>query len=369
MSNSLGYSNLASFGQLFADWTRIENSAANLVRDLEHLVMGSFVYSCELVRNTAMLSPIVKSVQNGAEVNGKVPAETADFVLESPDVQTMSVRVLISVPTLFVFLWLWILVRKRVMSSWAPLQNDNVRDKFLARSLGLSAVQLYRYLDEEISGSGRWEGHLSSAPYIESVGQDELDYKVHTARTERIPVSAQYTGTSETHLAPVVVDIDMDDDTTLPNSPVVSKYAIPKLMPLYNPDGSTAGGTPVTSPTVETLDDKKALIKASDPNEGHLDDNKNRSTTITTTEILLHKEGPTRINGKYELAMVSAWRRSFALERDRKLNWNSVQTGSRCDGGKIPSTGEDLALSDQPQLTVSSSRRSAGMTDRPYWQC
>jgi hypothetical protein len=123
------------------------------------LVRGSFVYSRELVRNTALLSPNTEGLVNAAEINGVVPDETADFVLESSEIQTMSLRMLISIPGIFLALWLLALCEKHVLAWGSSVQSEGRGGTaFITRSVGLSAVQLYRYLDEGLNGRRGWEG-------------------------------------------------------------------------------------------------------------------------------------------------------------------------------------------------------------------
>jgi len=286
MSNSLGSANLAGFSQAFTESSRIGNSAATLEGDLQNLVMGSFVYSREVVRNTAVLSPNVDGIENVARVNGTVPAATADFVLESPDVQTLSLRVLIAVPLVLLFLWFWILFRKQVLSTMTPLLNKSFRTRFITRSTGLSAVQLYRYLDEEISGLRRWEGRLGDAPYISGVPSD--------VKTEdmRIPVSAQYSK-SGAHLTSVVVNVEAENSEAEPECKLRGtsepRYAIPKLIPLYTPK-------PAPEETTTTTATPKGMPSIDDKIEG---------TKVVANAV---PDSPLSVvPDKYELAMVSTW--------------------------------------------------------------
>ncbi|KAF8248966.1 hypothetical protein K440DRAFT_660499 [Wilcoxina mikolae CBS 423.85] len=385
MSRNLGYYNLASAMEGFVSFNRIENSAADLVGDLKYLVLGSFVYSREVVRNTAMLSPNTEGLDNAAAVNGTVPDETADFVLESQDIATMSLRVLFSVPAIFLALWLWIVIRKKVLSSLAPVRNDQERARFLTRSTGLSAVQLYRYLDEEISGLRRWEGRLSSAPYILTVDEKEVKYDRRDPREAiegRIPVSAQYPASDsnvDLKLTSVVVR-ETEATSADPHNhqalrPLASKYAIPRLMPLYKRsehETGTSSAVPTRASTgVSVLD--RAPAQAQAP----------RSTIVTTTEVpstpatespapkypdidpaqttyLNEKNGTesppakddqphaenytvdgkynlTRTVDKYELAMASSYRPKLTTT-GTKYGWKpSVQDSSKVDDEPVAS--------------------------------
>jgi hypothetical protein len=302
MSRNLGYSNLVSFSEGFAINNRVENSAANIIDDLKYLIMGSFVYSREVVRNTAMLSPNREGLLNAAEINGVVPDETADFVLESKDIQTLSCRLLIYIPSIILALWLFIGFQELLLSIVSYFRNDKGFgiSKFISRTVGFSAIQLYRYLDEELSGQRRWEGRLSSAPYIGVVDLgDEEHKKKHSRGNESssetrkvsVPVSAQYPASSV--VDPKLTSTEMEYDNS--NHFKESKYAAPKLIQLYNPSRSET-----------TASSNSAKGQA--------------ETKETITEI----PPQTKDDPKYELAMVTSW---YPIHRGKKL-WESVQKKS-----------------------------------------
>jgi len=302
MSNSLGNSNLAGFSQIFTTFGRIDNSAATLESDLQNLVMGSFVYSREVVRNTATLSPNVDGIENVAQVNGTVPVATADFVLESPDVQTLSLRVLIAVPLVMLLLCLWILFRKQVLSTIARRLNKRIGTRLITRSTGLSAVQLYRYLDEEINGLRRWEGRLGDTPYIKVVPCDEIGHYDIKSQAMRIPVSAQ-DNENGAPLTSVVVNVEAESRETEQHellSALASKYAIPRKIPLYRPKPAPEKTTNCAASTTAATAAPEGTPSADDKIEG---------LKVIAKEV---SDPPlSAIPGKYELAMVSAWRPKF----------------------------------------------------------
>lgn len=341
MSRNLGYSNLASISQNFVDFGRVENSAADLVLDLQRLVLGGFVYSREVIRNTAMLNLKTGDLGNIAEVNGTVPFLTADFVLSSPDVQTLSILLLAVLPSLFVFLWVLILLRQKISDAGlTPDSNEGFRAKFATRSVGLSAVQLFRFLDEEISGKRRWDGRLNPAPYIAApeyseYGRPNNDLRREVALRERIPVSAQF---AEGGIK--LTSVDVENDRGIDSPAFVSKYAIPKLMPLYKRAKSgeglvrEEGYITSSSPTNNglDLDDKIGVV--------HVDTGNSRSSYVPQAVAVFttpdsnnrgsEKHELKRESGRYELAMTSSWRKSVkSNSEDPDGDWSMVQSGSK----------------------------------------
>ncbi|KAF8541777.1 hypothetical protein BDD12DRAFT_877934 [Trichophaea hybrida] len=281
MSRGLGYSNLASFSEGFSIANRVENSAANLQNDLKYLVMGSFIYSREVIRNTVMLSPNREGLINAAEVNGVVPDETADFVLESPDIQTISCKWLIMTPALTLVAWLIALNLHNILSIMPHIFNKLFIDKFTSRTVGFSAVQLYRYLDEQLSGQRRWDGRLSSAPYIGLVDLEKKNGGENGCLSEgqkvSVPVSAQYpaSGVVDLKLRSTVMGYDNENSDYKE-----SKYAAPKLFRLYPCSGPAAAASSNSAQVLAEIKETK--------------------TPIITTEASPPDE-------KYELAMTTTW--------------------------------------------------------------
>ncbi|KAF8244596.1 hypothetical protein K440DRAFT_635940 [Wilcoxina mikolae CBS 423.85] len=328
MSRNLGWANLPNFAEGFQMYNRIENSGADLIDDLKYLVTGSFVYSRELIRNTALLSPNRQGLVNAAEVNGVVPDETADFVLESSDIQTMSLRVLISIPAIFLALWAFALCEKHVLAWVSDVRSEgNGGAAFIARSIGFSAVQLYRYLDEELSGLRRWEGRLSSAPYIRKVNSEEILHQKRdrdnqdiehqrlseSARKQRIPVSAQFSDFPGCKLSSTETTIEEDTDLW------ISKYATPRLMPLfkYSESSQSSKETDYPNPKGPLITEKEVLLTpTSEPS----------SPIFSTMTRAPETRRPIKVFDQYELAMVTWWDRKLNGKEGQKI-WNAVQKG------------------------------------------
>ena len=83
----------------------LDAGASALSDDFERLVLASWVSSRNVLRETTRYrSSDMVNFAKGAQ--GSVEAASAKFVLESRDVATLSVRVLISVPAVLLFLLL-----------------------------------------------------------------------------------------------------------------------------------------------------------------------------------------------------------------------------------------------------------------------
>ena len=94
-------------------------------------------------------------VPNDAAVNGSVLDENADFILESRDVAAFSVPTLLSVSIVRILLWSIILIRGKPNYGMTKAKNTGKLSRHNLRATSLQAAQLYRYLDEHISGKRR----------------------------------------------------------------------------------------------------------------------------------------------------------------------------------------------------------------------
>ena len=170
LANFLGYAALASSMDTTPRPQAIRTERCSLFKDLERLIQISFVFSRDVVRNIVLLYSAQQDkigLPNLAadKVTGRVPDSNGDFILESSDVAALSVRTLVAVPSLCLFFWamVWLLA----ITSDYEFSNKGCRARFNLRKIAFQAPQLYRYLDEEKSGSKRWSGRMST-PYYES---------------------------------------------------------------------------------------------------------------------------------------------------------------------------------------------------------
>lgn len=211
VANSLGYTALASSVQYSAYQSLIDFTATSIQHDLERLVLATLAYSRDVVRNTALVGNLSNGTfRNLAEdaTTHRVPASTADYVLSSADVTTLSVRVLIATPVVCVLLWTLIAIRGWVLYSvpvggvrrtedcdepdrdvgsdgddadgdlhkeagtggaGSLVQSEGVRARYFHRAVGLLAVQLNRKLDEQLRGESRWKGRGTFTPFVPDV--------------------------------------------------------------------------------------------------------------------------------------------------------------------------------------------------------
>jgi hypothetical protein len=102
-----GVSALKSAGGFWAVTKTIQADASHMHKDMVRLIRASWVSSRNIFRDTTTIRRDNDGFLNAAEgLDGKVPERTAQFVLQSADVATLSVRVLISVPSIPLFLLL-----------------------------------------------------------------------------------------------------------------------------------------------------------------------------------------------------------------------------------------------------------------------
>jgi len=183
VANLLGYSALESSLYSVANARMFSAQYANATRDLERLIQIGYVSTREVVRNLVLL---YGSLADRADVSnlakgpdGKVPSDTADFILESQNVAAMSVLTLIITPSVCVLLWIIVLFRGVTAHGRAKATNDGKVSQHNFRAIALQASQLYRYLDELANnGRPRWSGRTSMTPFIrdlpvrEKTGED-----------------------------------------------------------------------------------------------------------------------------------------------------------------------------------------------------
>ncbi|KAI5812710.1 hypothetical protein BZA77DRAFT_296648 [Pyronema omphalodes] len=179
----LGYSALAVSSSAVAFSGRFEVSNASVKEDLERIVLSTLVYSRDVLRTMALVPKERRKVYNLpnllSEDGNHVSDDVADFVIRSANVTTMSVKALIATPIICLLLWIFIGMRGSLLCAdiLDHIKNNGYRSRFIQRTIALSSIQLYRYLDEQLSGERRWSGRLSFTPYIKDVSSSH-DRKV-----------------------------------------------------------------------------------------------------------------------------------------------------------------------------------------------
>ncbi|KAH0612137.1 uncharacterized protein H6S33_010189 [Morchella sextelata] len=168
----------------------LDAKAGSYAADLERLVLTSYIATQDVLRDTVMtqFSPDIGIFNSAHDPTTGKPKEGVDkFVVVSTKVKALSLRVLISVPVIYVSLYILLLVTRctRFTNS-----NSGKISRFTLRATGLQAMQLYRMLDEEKCGDrDDWYGRLDHMPYI-------LDAKVVQGKPEKPAARARHSGIS-----------------------------------------------------------------------------------------------------------------------------------------------------------------------------
>jgi hypothetical protein len=191
VGNSLGTSSLSSSLQNIAVNQVVDLGRQSIETDLYRLVVASLIYAREVVRTTARSTAEMReNLPNSVEQTNLTMKEVADFVLSDTEIATMSVKILIATPAVCLVFWIIIWLRGTCIFTgfWGGVKNDSYRTRYIQRTICFSAIQLYRYLDEEMSGERRWAGRLSFYPYIKDV---RGKYMRRYSDFEVIPTSAR----------------------------------------------------------------------------------------------------------------------------------------------------------------------------------
>ncbi|KAF8533139.1 hypothetical protein BDD12DRAFT_900219 [Trichophaea hybrida] len=168
---NLGLNNLASSLYYYPPSKSFTAGKASLEEDLTKLISVTFLYSREVARNLFLVYSTLdpKGLQNIAAVNGVVPDENADVILESSEVAALSVKVLVVTPIVCVVIWILVVMRLHIVQPQARTDNLGPLARLNLHTIGLQATQLYRCLDELLNGQMRWSGRLSPTPFIKEV--------------------------------------------------------------------------------------------------------------------------------------------------------------------------------------------------------
>lgn len=281
LGNNLGYSVLESSMDTTTSKKSIFASRCSVASDLTRLVHISFVASREVVRNTVLLySTLLNNTDlpNAAKVDGVVPNEYADFILESKDVAALSVVTLIVVPSIMVFLWILVAIRAKADYGGVSASNNGLVSLHNLRSIALQATQLFAALDEAVSGKQKWSGRTSMTPYIRYLNTEAGDSDGDTE-----------SGTGSLSPNPKDGYEKTDPTTTNLNSIVrTSQYIQPKLVPV-----PLKVSTP--SPALQISDQKESIAVDVDPlRQGW------KLWRRNTTQM-----GPPPVS--YKLAMTTSW--------------------------------------------------------------
>ena len=187
VANNLGYASLASSMNTVPNKKVIAAARCSVIKDLERLIQISFVSSRDAIRNVVLLYSAQRDTLGlpnaAAGPDGHVPYDDGDFILESKDVAALAVWTLLSVPSICAILWSTVFA---LSIRWDKIgANKGKISRLNFRRIALQAVQLYRFLDEEITGLRRYSGRLST-PYISFIDEGtEVGEKVGEKVGER----------------------------------------------------------------------------------------------------------------------------------------------------------------------------------------
>lgn len=164
VASQLGNSILvASTGSLSGVFNANISSYAN---DFERLILASYVASLNIFLDTTLISPnnTYGLVNSALDSSGKPKDGVNKFVLQSPDVVTLSPKFLIMIP--LIWFGFWVL---RAAFAWtrSAHRNSGKLSRLTLRAVALQPVQLYRILDEELSGfRDDWSNRRGHLPFI-----------------------------------------------------------------------------------------------------------------------------------------------------------------------------------------------------------
>ncbi|RPB01274.1 hypothetical protein L873DRAFT_1803759 [Choiromyces venosus 120613-1] len=171
----------------------LDAGLSSIFDDLERLVLASWVSSRNvLIDTTTYKSAGLVNVAKGQK--GSVEASTAKFVLQSGDVGTLSVRVLISIPAVLLFLlivdWVFGCVIKRRDLTQSPIfedmdEVDGVEGKHATNATALQATQIFRRWDQKQGSQFPW-GHLTTAIPVQHI-PTEKKTKKETKKETKAP--------------------------------------------------------------------------------------------------------------------------------------------------------------------------------------
>jgi len=183
-----GQSVLKSASYVTAPLYTLDAEASTIESDLERLVLAAWVSSRNVLRDTTTYDK--RDMQNHVKgPGGSVEDAVVQFVLRSGDVVTLSARILISVPSILLFLF----VVQKTLS--LALGRPEFGKKLILRgekinAVALLATQLYRGLDQRIS-SRNWKHNESLIPFVYHsgiegpIGETGSDERPPGANTQR----------------------------------------------------------------------------------------------------------------------------------------------------------------------------------------
>jgi len=162
--------------------------SSSIFQDLERLVLASWVSSKNVLRDTTTYDRgKLMGVMEGSQ--GSVEAGVAQFFLQSGDIDTLSVRILIAIPAILVFLFIVKIALAYVLRN-SEFEQDPIIPGEKENRVALLATQLYRGLDQRIN-SRDWRYPASLIPFADPTGlrdqlpKTDLEEKLGATATSR----------------------------------------------------------------------------------------------------------------------------------------------------------------------------------------
>ena len=158
--------------------------SSTIKRDIERLVLGAFVASRDIFRDSTMVTQ-TDWIKNAARRNDSTPYhDVGKFVLATGEVVTVQYSTLVTIPVVFTFLSSIVIVTSCLSKKFGGVSNEGCRARFSTRRTALQATQLYRYMDEHVAAEGgisidepagkyysssnkRWKGRIARIPYVQ----------------------------------------------------------------------------------------------------------------------------------------------------------------------------------------------------------
>ena len=176
LGKAAGTSALRSSSYAVAPNYILDAGASTILDDLERLVLGSWVSSRNVLTDTTTYKH--DNIPNALEgPKGSVEDSIAQFVLQSGDVVTLSVRILISIPSVLLFLYLvqkiLFCVLRRSHLGQKPIfeekdgfgKKKHVSDEE-KNAIALMATQLFRALSQKLHPSWDWHHEDTDIPFV-----------------------------------------------------------------------------------------------------------------------------------------------------------------------------------------------------------
>lgn len=144
---------------------QLDAQSASHIVDFERLVLGAYVATQDVLRDSTMSGGLGLGIRNRAHDSTGTPINgIGHFVISSTKVKALSLRVLVSVPAIWAFLFAALSLTRYARPAH---RNSGKMSRFTLRATALQAMQLYRMLDEEKCGNrDDWIGRLDDIPYI-----------------------------------------------------------------------------------------------------------------------------------------------------------------------------------------------------------